>query len=167
MRKPKLVLFSCHTCQFHYVHMQQCEKADAVMLEPGKHYCMHETAARLFKHAEIKSRPPSWCSLRISPLQVNIYGFRDDSDEIMFRLLNDCNSDNLHPDPRRYMLISQHTTTFSIETLWNGHTIDEGRLNIKIPLFGIVGLNDGLREQLFFKYKDGFNYQPFLDLQRE
>ncbi len=166
--KPSISTPSCSGCpnDLHFQQFSSC-KQYGVTMHFGERFCIGGKKARRFKKSDPKVTVPSWCPKRISPTQLYLYTFKSEQDRAMFAIFHDAFAPNLQPDSFRYALSQKTTTQRTVKEFWAGCQVGEDQLEIDVPLYGVIGLDDGLQVQYFFKTEMGYIYVPYFNAPKE
>ena len=134
----RLRQFDCAICP-HY----QCDK---------ERICVGGKKPRRFRSGDPKRKPPDWCPRRKTPHELRVYGFRSERDRIMHDLLSESSRGYSLPEARRYMVTLESHTVLTAAEFWKRCQSEcpEDVLSVKVPLYGVVEIDDGLRPVCFY-----------------
>jgi hypothetical protein len=154
---------SCRSCAAYYRHTGLPQKKYGVMLHEYERYCIAGKRARLYKKRDPVTKVPDWCPKRIFPYRVRVFGFKNEQDWFMYEQLCLSLGKTLPPEARRYKVVSEATTELTAKAFWEecSYSAGHGLLSADVPLHGVVGIDDGLLPQYFFRCEGGYRYEPY------
>ena len=154
LRRP-----SCAGCPYD-LHFGEAipKKQFGVMMHCGEHFCTGGKRARRFKRSDPKLAAPQWCPKRKSPCEVRIYSLKSIRDRQMFLCLPADPNDPLYISEYRYALASSTRIELTPQEFWSRCQNEPGTelLDVDIPLYSVVEIDDGLVPAFFYRTVEGF-----------
>lgn len=131
-----------------------------VMMRMGEHYCTGGKKARRFKRNDPKVYTPAWCPKRKTPCELRVYGFRSEDDELIHRSLCTVLGYDILPSESRYRLEQSLHTELTPREFWKRCDLEpsEELLSLKVALYHVLEIDDGLNPAFFYKTERGFEY---------
>ncbi len=156
----KMPTYDCRFCQHRYTHTSDPVVKCNARMQPGIVYCTGGTRAKRFLKKDLKKKPPVWCPLRKTNMTVYLYDFKTQQDAYMFNLLRIHNTGRISADSDRYTLVKTTETRMTLDEFFHNPTDPPG---ITVPLWTVIGFDDGLCTAYFFKMADGYRYEPYFN----
>ena len=154
LRRP-----SCAGCPYD-LHFGEAipKKQFGVMMHCGEHFCTGGKRARRFKRSDPKIAAPQWCPKRKSPCEVRSYSLKSIRDRQMFLCLSADPNDPLYISEYRYALASSTKIELTPQEFWSRCQNEPGTelLDVDIPLYSVVEIDDGLAPSFFYRTVEGF-----------
>ena len=154
LRRP-----SCAGCPYD-LHFGEAipKKQFGVMMHCGEHFCTGGKRARRFKRSDPKIAAPQWCPKRKSPCEVRSYSLKSIRDRQMFLCLSADPNDPLYISEYRYALASSTKIELTPQEFWSRCQNEPGTelLDVDIPLYSVVEIDDGLVPAFFYRTVEGF-----------
>ena len=154
LRRP-----SCAGCPYD-LHFGEAipKKQFGVMMHCGEHFCTGGKRARRFKRSDPKIAAPQWCPKRKSPCEVRSYSLKSIRDRQMFLCLSADPNDPLYISEYRYALASSTRIELTPQEFWSRCQNEPGTelLDVDIPLYSVVEIDDGLAPSFFYRTVEGF-----------
>ena len=150
---------SCAGCPYD-LHFGEAipKKQFGVMMHCGEHFCTGGKRARRFKRSDPKIAAPQWCPKRKSPCEVRSYSLKSIRDRQMFLCLSADPNDPLYISEYRYALASSTKIELTPQEFWSRCQNEPGTelLDVDIPLYSVVEIDDGLAPSFFYRTVEGF-----------
>ena len=150
---------SCAGCPYD-LHFGEAipKKQFGVMMHCGEHFCTGGKRARRFKRSDPKIAAPQWCPKRKSPCEVRSYSLKSIRDRQMFLCLSADPNDPLYISEYRYALASSTRIELTPQEFWSRCQNEPGTelLDVDIPLYSVVEIDDGLAPSFFYRTVEGF-----------
>ena len=118
----------------------------------GERICVGGKKPRRFRSGDPKRKPPDWCPKRKRPCELRVYGFKSERDRIMHDLMSESQGGHSVPEARRYAVTLESHTGLTAAEFWKRCQSEcpEDVLSVKVPLYGVVEIDDGLRPICFY-----------------
>lgn len=131
-----------------------------VMTHMGERYCTGGKRARRFKKNDPKSCVPDWCPKRKNPCELRVYGFRNEDEQLMHSFLCMDLGRPVLPSAFRYALKCSLHTELTPQEFWKRYALEpvEDLLPVKVELYHVMEIDDGLKPAFFYRTEQGFEY---------
>lgn len=161
MKQVSLRQYNCMGCPERKYHHGISMKDRGIMLHEGTCYCFGAKKPHKFKKSELKKVPPTWCPKRKNSVEITLYTFKSDIDEMSFMLFRQFDDPKLAPESFRYAKNRSWATSVTAQEFANSLKAGEDVLGEPIPMYAVLCFDDGLMKHYFFKRYDGFVYEPY------
>ena len=160
---------TCAGCP-HDLHFGDAisKKQFGVMMHCGEHFCTGSKRARRFKRGDPKLKVPAWCPKRKTPCELRVYALKSSRDLQMHHLLSDNPDDPLYISEHRYALASSAKTELTPQEFWKRCQNEPytSLLEIDMPLYSVVEIDDGLAPAFFYIAMDGIKIAPYFNAEK-